>query len=319
MHTIVQMKFGSHLYGTSTPESDTDFKGIYLPPLRDCILGTVSKNITTNTHKGGGKNTAEDIDSETFSLQEFIRLACKGETVAIDMLHAPADMIHTTSPVWEFLQKHRHLFYTKNMTAFLGYCRKQASKYGVKGSRLDAIRQVIYYLKNRHAETSLQVWWKDSDSTLVAPRLPVIQGLADYETDVTSTIPLYVVCGRKFQATCKVGYVLDALMKIESTYGERARLAELNEGIDWKAVSHAFRVCYQLKHIYTEGELVFPLKECNFLRDIKTGKYHFKNDSIGSKLGVLTDEVCALAEKSTYPQKTDLAFWQDWIVQVYNL
>ena len=28
---IVLMKFGSHLYGTNTENSDTDLKGIYMP------------------------------------------------------------------------------------------------------------------------------------------------------------------------------------------------------------------------------------------------------------------------------------------------
>ena len=29
----MKMKFGSKLYGTDTPLSDTDFKGIYLPTI----------------------------------------------------------------------------------------------------------------------------------------------------------------------------------------------------------------------------------------------------------------------------------------------
>jgi predicted nucleotidyltransferase len=31
MKTVVRMRFGSHLYGTSTPESDLDFKSVFLP------------------------------------------------------------------------------------------------------------------------------------------------------------------------------------------------------------------------------------------------------------------------------------------------
>jgi transposase len=31
MDLIVEMRFGSHLYGTATPQSDLDFKAVYLP------------------------------------------------------------------------------------------------------------------------------------------------------------------------------------------------------------------------------------------------------------------------------------------------
>lgn len=32
MKTVMKSYFGSHLYGTSTPESDVDFKEIFIPP-----------------------------------------------------------------------------------------------------------------------------------------------------------------------------------------------------------------------------------------------------------------------------------------------
>ena len=38
LNIVVKMKFGSHLYGTSTPLSDTDYKAVYIPEARDIIL-----------------------------------------------------------------------------------------------------------------------------------------------------------------------------------------------------------------------------------------------------------------------------------------
>lgn len=38
MNKILEMKFGSHLYGTNTPNSDLDYKAIYLPTAREIIL-----------------------------------------------------------------------------------------------------------------------------------------------------------------------------------------------------------------------------------------------------------------------------------------
>ena len=35
---VVMMKFGSHLYGTSTPASDLDYKSVWIPPAKNIIL-----------------------------------------------------------------------------------------------------------------------------------------------------------------------------------------------------------------------------------------------------------------------------------------
>lgn len=103
MSTIVKMLFGSHLYGTDTEESDKDYKGIFLPPFEDCVLNKIPKSLNKSTSGKDSKNTKDDIDEEIFSLQYFIKLACEGQTVAIDMLHAPDEMIIETSDIWKEL------------------------------------------------------------------------------------------------------------------------------------------------------------------------------------------------------------------------
>ena len=38
MRRIVELRAGSHLYGTATAASDTDLKAVYLPAARDILL-----------------------------------------------------------------------------------------------------------------------------------------------------------------------------------------------------------------------------------------------------------------------------------------
>jgi hypothetical protein len=45
MDLIVEMRFGSHLYGTATPQSDLDLKAVYLPDARDTLLQRVPNMI----------------------------------------------------------------------------------------------------------------------------------------------------------------------------------------------------------------------------------------------------------------------------------
>ena len=98
---IVKMKFGSELYGTATPESDQDFKGVFLPTKEQVLLQRVPRSLIFNTKKSTGaytvKNSSQDIDCEFYSLHYFIDLACKGETAALDMLHAPLNFLEVNS------------------------------------------------------------------------------------------------------------------------------------------------------------------------------------------------------------------------------
>ena len=49
MKIIVKMKFGAHLYGTATPDSDMDYKGIFLPTKEELLLGRVPKSYNYST------------------------------------------------------------------------------------------------------------------------------------------------------------------------------------------------------------------------------------------------------------------------------
>ncbi|WPK18090.1 putative nucleotidyltransferase [Escherichia phage BYEP02] len=93
MKTVMKSYFGSHLYGTSTPESDVDFKEIFVPPARDILIGNVKEHMSKNTNNTSSKNTKDDIDHELYSLKYFFKLAADGETVALDMLHTPPELV----------------------------------------------------------------------------------------------------------------------------------------------------------------------------------------------------------------------------------
>jgi len=84
------MRFGSHLYGTDTPQSDLDVEGVYLPDAHDILLQRVKETIETGTSKARGDKTAPgDVEREVYSLQRYLELLAEGQTIALDMLFAP--------------------------------------------------------------------------------------------------------------------------------------------------------------------------------------------------------------------------------------
>lgn len=291
--TLVNMFFGSHLYGTASPSSDKDYKGVYKPTLEQMLLGKFPKSFNENSkHNSSAKNTAADTDKETYSLHYFLELAKKGETVALDMLHAPKSDWIESSWEWEYLAGHRSLFYTKNLSSLVGYARKQAAKYGVKGSRLAEAKEVLRVMERALFDRRV--------SDIVA-ELPEGEHCGMMTAEGVS---FYQICGKKLTMNAQVHHYIPMMEGFIKEYGDRAKQAESNEGIDWKAVSHAFRAAYQVKGILLDGDFTYPLPETKYLRAIKSGSLDFKHE-VGPRLDALMDEVEALSASSTLPESVD--------------
>lgn len=327
MRTVMKGYFGSHLYGTSTPESDVDFKEIFVPHPRDILLGTAMNHTNLNTNNTASKNTKDDVDHELYSLKYFFKLAADGETVALDMLHTPPELVVKSDlpDVWKFIQDNRSRFYTTNMKAYLGYVRKQASKYGVKGSRLAALRGVLAIV-NQIPEQWID--YQEDGSTKqrrtrvedIKHRLPENEFCewVFHNHEKTGPQTFYTVLGRKYQTTLSLIELKQSLNKLDAEYGERARKAEANEGIDWKALSHAYRAGYQLKEIYMTGDLKYPLRTAPFILEIKQGLHAFKD--VQAELEAIVDEVetnAIWAAKNGMPDKVDMKFWDKFVEEVY--
>ena len=308
LNLIVKIKFGSHLYGTNNEDSDLDYKGVFLPTKEEVLLAKVPKShsFTTKGKSGEGiKNMPDDIDTEIYSLHYFLKLALEGQTVALDMLHAPDNMIESNSYIWNHIISSREKFYTKNLKAFVGYARRQASKYGIKGSRLNDAKRVIDFLEQAYNKgiCNLNAIWD---------QLPKGEHMHLIEPD-RQGIVFYQVCGKKMQRTLRIDYALGIITKFYEEYGKRAQLAAENKGIDWKAVSHAIRAAYQIKEILTENNITFPLKEADFIRKVKGGELDY-NTIVAPKLEELMEEVEVLSDRSDLPIKPDYRFWDEFLM-----
>ena len=310
MNILAKIKFGSHLYGTASENSDLDYKGIYMPSLEDILLGRVKKSINLSTNKSNQKNSKDDVDIEFYSLHYFIHLACEGETVALDMLHAPDNMIVETSDIWKILQRNKHQFYTKNLKAFIGYARRQASKYGIKGSRLNDAKKVLEYFEYCMDFETIKKHWD------YLPEGEHIFKLSP--TDKSNNERLYEVCGRKINENAKISYSREIVKKFYEAYGERARQAANNENIDWKAVSHALRAAFQVKEILLEKTITFPLASAYYLKQVKAGKLDYQTE-VAPQLDSLMDEVEELSKSSDLPMKVNRNYWDAFTIeQIYK-
>lgn len=323
MKIVMETVFGSHLYGLNTPTSDRDYKGIFIPHPRDILLGTAPKAIDTSTGDKSSKNTIDDIDRQLYSLKKFISLACDGDTVALDMLHATDDKLVANSEIWQYIRANRWRFYTTELTGLFGYVRKQAAKYGVKGSRLAALREVYDVLQITPDTRIVHLPFNLGDATHnirlgeIKEHLPENEFCRFIKDEgmQAGCQDFYEVLGRKFQYTISVAEMKKSLYKLWDEYGERARQAEANQGIDWKALSHALRGGYQLISIFSKGDIDYPLDESEFIKQVKAGKVPFVD--VQNALEETMQEVERLAAVSQLPKQVDREFWDNFVERVY--
>lgn len=316
MKILFKGVFGSKLYSTDNETSDTDYKGIFTPTIQECILGGYARNINIKTNDVKNvKNSAEDSDTELYALQEFIKLALQGQTVAIDILSSPKDKILISSPQWDVLQANKKRFYTKNMNSFCGYARAISLKYESRAEKLNAFKDTIKFLREHNGSLLLKDIWDKLPENEFCKK--IVQD-NNFEKSGNKDRYFYEINGKKMQEFASIDFVIELISIQISEYGKRVREAANNENFDSKGTSHAFRVAYELKQILETGDLVFPLKETAFIKQVKYGQLNFINDKLGEKLENLIDEVGDLIHSSSLPDKPDKKWADSFILACYE-
>jgi hypothetical protein len=319
MKSIVQIKFGSHLYGTSTPESDLDIKGVYIPCADDILLQHVNPMISKSREKSfGEKNTADDVDEEYYSLQRYLELLSQGQTVALDMLFAPETaMMSEPDPIWLDIQNIAPKLITKGATAFVRYCRQQANKYGIKGSRVSAARLVLDVLKQGEEK-----YGSNEKLSLMHEKLIIIEKDNEFihfingkQSDGDSLI-YFEVCNKKTPMTASIKTARGIAQQLMDEYGQRALAAERNEGVDWKALSHAVRVGHEAIELFESGKITFPRPEAEHLLKIKQGKLQYSD--VAEEIENLLVKVESAATASNLPDTVPPSIIDNFVAKYYK-
>jgi predicted nucleotidyltransferase len=117
--TIFMTLAGSHMYGTSTPQSDIDRRGVCVPP-RNVVMGFAHRF---------EQQQFEQEDTIVYGLTKFMQLASTCNPNIIELLFAPADCVDIWHPTWERLFQHRHKFLSALAAdTFTGYACGQLKK-----------------------------------------------------------------------------------------------------------------------------------------------------------------------------------------------
>ena len=307
----------SHLFGTNTENSDLDHKGIFIPSAKEIILGKYSTAKVSSTNTTKVKNTKDDTDTAMYSLGKFLKMVQQGQTVAYEFLFTPDEFILEKDERWDYIVSHRDQLLHKGVSAFIGYAQQQAAKYGLKGSRMASIKALLGYLEKKDKDLALFSYWDDITKVFNNVQHIDFIELPANKNMTSLMIPHLSVCSRKFDRQCKVGYVHNILTKIYKEYGHRAKLAEKNEGVDWKAISHAARVSIQGIELLKTGFITLPLKseDRKLVTDIKKGKFAYKD--IAPTIEDLLEKLKLEEKNSSLRAKVDQKLIDDLIYEIY--
>lgn len=272
--------FGSVLYGTNNEKSDCDLKGIFIPSVQSLILGTAAKHYQYHSGSDNAKNSALDVDIELWSLQKWFNMLGAGDTGALDLLFS-VYASHIKPLVNDNLLKEFHecpdkLFNVRNNKAYVGYAYGQAKKYGVKGSRMGILKDVLEYFNERYSDV-------DADNVKAGTYFDELIksfGHESYcflkESKNPNEPKMLFLLGKGFCPSIKLSEMLRRLNEEFNKYGERTKQAANNQNIDWKALSHALRCLFQVEELIDTARIQFPLKDATFLKEVKYGHYSWQ-------------------------------------------
>lgn len=127
-NTILVTLHGSRAYGTNTPTSDTDIKGICIAPV-DNYLG-----IGSDFEQVEFKSEATDTEGVVYELRKFLRLAAECNPNILEILFVDDEDVLFCSPRGQLLRDNRDMFISKKARhTFAGYAQSQLKR--IKGHR----------------------------------------------------------------------------------------------------------------------------------------------------------------------------------------
>jgi len=118
-YKIFEVVAGSHAYGTSTPESDRDLRGIFVMPPEHFL----------SLHNPVQQVSDEKNDITFYELRRYFELAMKCNPNIIELLWTPEDCIVLADPVAQHLIANRDIFVSKRAYhTFSGYAYAQIKR-----------------------------------------------------------------------------------------------------------------------------------------------------------------------------------------------
>ena len=142
MTLLLEVKFGSQVYGTNTPESDIDIGRVLLEP-KEFIFGIQNLDVKSNTI---AQTVKGEIDTREMYLRRFIKLCAQGNPNVIEWLYTPANHIDHMHPLFrEVFWHNRNILLNKKklVDSHMGFAYSQIIKMRKHEDSMGAKRKAL--------------------------------------------------------------------------------------------------------------------------------------------------------------------------------
>ncbi len=261
---------GSLAYGTSTPNSDTDIRGVFSNSLNDLFLGKDNEQVVDTV-----------TDTVLYSLQKIFNLLSQCNPNTIEILGLSDDQVIQTSPAWEMVRQNKDLFLSKRaVQTFGGYANSQLRRLETKKARETGQAQKEKYILG--SIESAQDVFRQNYAKMDSDSMKLFIGPSEregFETEIKCDIHL---TGYPLRDLTGMMNEYHSIVRDYDKLGKRNEKAIAHEKLG-KHAMHLVRLYYMAFDILEKGEInTYRAKEHDLLMSIRNGEY-FESDGITPK------------------------------------
>lgn len=293
---ILELGIGSYLYGTNIDTSDKDYLGIFMPNIEYVLGFKTCEEVTLNIidKNKDGKNTQKALDRKFYEFRKYITLAFNNNPNILETLFVNQENIIFINDIGKELLNIKHLFPYKGLKErFLGYAFAQKHKMIIrKDNYFDLISGLDYLSKFDCGKTLLEILLTNNCPPFLKIRYDGSNNISFIEIGDLNLMPHTPIK--------RVKIILEERL---SKVGNRKELLT-KYGYDCKFGMHLIRLMLEGVELLKTGELKFPLKEAQMLKDIREGKW--KIEDILNCSQELEREIEDLTKNSKLPNKPNI-------------
>jgi len=319
---ISEFVTGSQMYGTSTPSSDLDIRGVFIPT-KEYFYGFLHR---TEQYE----DKVNDI--VYYEIRKFMNLALKCNPTIIEFFFIPRECMRETTPIWEVLVGNRDLFLsTKCKFTFSGYAFSQLKRikshrewllhppkkkperkdFGLpdhksllSGDQIGAFNEIIsIYLKQIGQFHELYKELKEMEEFHTYKAIVKNALNLDFKA-VQQIVPLsdnIMEALEKEKAFSNASRYWKQYQNWKETRNpDRAKL-EAKYGYDTKHAMHLYRLVDECKELMKTGKIILPRPDRKHLLAIRDGLY--KYDDLMERFDDINAELEYLYNNSVLPKK----------------
>lgn len=290
---------GSHAYGTSTPTSDLDIRGVALNSKEDIL-----------TNQNFEQVIDEPTDTTIYSFNKIISLLSNCNPNVIEMLGLKPEHYLHISPIGQELLDNKHLFLSKKAAmSFGGYANQQLRRLDNK-----AVRTIEQEVREKHILNSIMNAYNtfpdrytefNNDGGYI--NLYIDASLQpEYNTEIYMDIHLTHYPLRDYKG---MWAEMHNIVKDYSKMGKRNQNAATHGKLG-KHMMHLIRLYLMCFDILEKGEInTYREKEHDWLMEIRNGRYLDENNQPVPEFFKIVDKLEArmqsALQNSSLPSKPD--------------